>query len=159
MSLTHSMGGGSGQEAVPVLADGMRAPPATEAANVDNSFSLSSRSMKSNIPPEVSVKILGVHDIDAAVCVGFANLLTSDIDAAVGINEESGVLTEADVEEESAIVGETDVDEESAIVGEIDVEIFAALLSPSGFTGQSFRLFLLLPVPPEFRQRSVPGSV
>ena len=39
--------------------------------------------------------------------------------------------------EESAILVEAEV------VGEIDVEIFAALLSPSGFTGQSLRLFLL----------------
>ena len=30
-SLTHSLGDGGGQEAVPVPTDGMRAPPATEA--------------------------------------------------------------------------------------------------------------------------------
>ena len=34
MSLTHSRGGGSGREAVPVLSDGMRAPPGTEADEV-----------------------------------------------------------------------------------------------------------------------------
>ena len=150
MSLTHSWGGGSGQEAVPALSDGMRAPPATEADVVVELEIV----VVDNIPPEVVAEILGVNDIDAAV--GFANLLTGDIDAAVGF---ANLLTEVAIPVEADAVKELGARPEAEVAGEIDVDVFAALLSPSGFTGQSFRLFLLLPVPPEFRQRSVPGSV
>ena len=106
MSLTHSWGGGSGQEAVPALSDGMRAPPATEADVV------------------VELEIVGGN-------VEEYNVVVDDI------NEESVIPTEADIDEEHAIPVEAE------IVGEIGVEIFAALLSPSSFTGQSLRLFLL----------------
>ena len=103
MSLTHSWGGGSGQEAVPALSDGMRAPPATEAD----------------------------------VVVELETVMVEAIVKADGVVEESEIPTEADIDEESAIPVEAEV------VGEIDVDVFAALLSPSGFTGQSFRLFPL----------------
>ena len=101
MSLTHSRGGGSGQEAVPVLSDGMRAPPATEA--------------------DVNVE-LEIVVVEAIV-------------KADGVSEESEIPVEADIVEES------EVPVEAEVVGEIDVDVFVALPSPSGFTGQSFRLF------------------
>ena len=56
---------------------------------------------------------------------------------ADGVAEESEIPVEADVVEENELPVEAEV------VGEIDVDVFAALLSPSGFTGQSFRLFPL----------------
>ena len=101
MSLTHSRGGGSGREAVPVLSDGMRAPPGTGADAV------------------VELEIVVVHAI-----------VNAD-----GVAEESEIPVEADVVEENELPVEAEV------VGEIDVDVFAALPSPSGFTGQSFRLF------------------
>ena len=54
---------------------------------------------------------------------------------ADGVVKESEIPTEADIVEESEVPAEAEVVEES------DVDVFAALLSPSGFTGQSFRLF------------------
>ena len=56
---------------------------------------------------------------------------------ADGPVKESEIPTEADIVEESEVPVEAEVIEES------DVDVFAALLSPSGFTGQYFRLFLL----------------
>ena len=103
MSLTHSRGGGSGLEAVPVLSDGMRAPPATEAANVE---------------------------VDGVV-------------EEVTISVEADAVKESEVPPEANIVEETEMPVEAEVVEEIDVDVFAALLSPSGFTGQSFRLFRL----------------
>ena len=56
-------------------------------------------------------------------------------------------LEDVGVEIAASMVG--DVDKETAVVveaeviGEIVVDVFAAILSPSGFTGQSFNLFLL----------------
>ena len=102
MSLTHSRGGGSGQEAVPALSDGMRAPPATEADVV------------------VELEIVG-----------------AEVEKL-----KPGAVDEVD-KSEGSVVEESAIPVEAEVVGEIDVEIFAALLSPSGFTGQSFRLFLL----------------
>ena len=56
-------------------------------------------------------------------------------------------LEDVDVETVVSVIG--DVDKEVAIlveaevIGEIVVDICTAFLSPSGFTGQSFNLFLL----------------
>ena len=60
---------GSGQEAVPVPSDGMRAPPATEAVDVrwvlarlESLTHISSNKSKSKIPDEVVVEVTGAHE-------------------------------------------------------------------------------------------------
>ena len=60
---------------------------------------------------------------EADVVVEFEIVVVEAIVKADGVAEESEMPVEAEV------------------VGEIDVDVFAALPSPSGFTGQSFRLF------------------
>ena len=102
---------------------------------------------------------------EADVVVELETVMVEAIVKADGVVKESEIPTEADIDEESEIPVEAEV------VGEIDVDVFAALPSPSGFTGQSFRLLLLglcwsslLTRPSEpagplkFRQRSAPAA-